>query len=424
MAKRQPHMSAAPSYIVYGHRHAVRLVTRLIAIGLLLAAIVTVFAVIVWRARLRQARCGGSGGSPRRRRDDLATVQHTRTRPERPTARSRTSRPPSTPASKPKSHKPAKPIPLPGKTPVMVLNSNGIHGVAHQLAARVQGAGYPITYVGNAQKRGLPTIVQYAKGYGPAARKLARLRRQRAVRDPLRRHHAVAGQGREARRHPRHVSRSRGRSARSVAGVAGRDDSASVPREDRVVARRARARGRGSSAPAGVVPAVALVARERQPGAVVLRAPARAHGRRRARASAGRPSGCSRLARSSWASTDVRSRAAARSASTRASSRRPWVSSRSARAERAVAQHGQRRRGSRRARRPSPPAPRGPAAARRRASDGAAARGAGDQHGDRVGEHRQRGLLPLPVDLVVQREGADARDAARAPRRARCRAGA
>ena len=64
---------------------------------------------------------------------------------------------------------------MPGKTPVMVLNSNGIHGVAHQLAARVQGAGYPITYVGNAQKRGLPTIVQYAKGYGPAARKLARL---------------------------------------------------------------------------------------------------------------------------------------------------------------------------------------------------------------------------------------------------------
>ena len=64
---------------------------------------------------------------------------------------------------------------MPGKTPVMVLNSNGIHGVAHQLAAKVQSAGYPITYVGNAQKRGLPTIVQYAKGYGPAARKLARL---------------------------------------------------------------------------------------------------------------------------------------------------------------------------------------------------------------------------------------------------------
>ena len=57
----------------------------------------------------------------------------------------------------------------------MVLNSNGIHGVAHTLAAKVHAAGYPITSVGNAQKRGLPTIVQYAKGYGPAARKLARL---------------------------------------------------------------------------------------------------------------------------------------------------------------------------------------------------------------------------------------------------------
>ncbi len=96
-----------------------------------------------------------------------------------PTGKSTTVKVKTTTAKPPprsrKSHKPAKPIPLPGKTPVMVLNSNGIHGVAHQLAARVQSAGYPITYVGNAQKRGLPTIVQYAKGYGPAARKLARL---------------------------------------------------------------------------------------------------------------------------------------------------------------------------------------------------------------------------------------------------------
>ena len=43
MAKRPAHMSAAPAYIVYGHRHSVRLLTRLIAIGLLLAAIATVF---------------------------------------------------------------------------------------------------------------------------------------------------------------------------------------------------------------------------------------------------------------------------------------------------------------------------------------------------------------------------------------------
>ena len=64
---------------------------------------------------------------------------------------------------------------------------------AHRLAAQVQGFGYPITYVGNAQRRGLPTIVQYAKGYGPAARKLAQAARQRAVRDAARRHHAGAG---------------------------------------------------------------------------------------------------------------------------------------------------------------------------------------------------------------------------------------
>ena len=49
MAKREPHMSAAPAYIVYGHRHAVRLMSRLIAIGLLLAAIATVFFGIVWQ---------------------------------------------------------------------------------------------------------------------------------------------------------------------------------------------------------------------------------------------------------------------------------------------------------------------------------------------------------------------------------------
>src|ERR1700710_1203506 len=48
--KRELHMSAAPAYIVYGHRHAVRLMSRLIAIILLLAAIGTVFFGIVWRS--------------------------------------------------------------------------------------------------------------------------------------------------------------------------------------------------------------------------------------------------------------------------------------------------------------------------------------------------------------------------------------
>ncbi len=171
MAKRQPHMSAAPAYIVYGHRNGVRLVTRLIAIGLLLAAIVTVFAGIVWQrgsSHPSAAAPAPHGGTA----TTVATAHHSSTgKSTTVKVKTTTAKPPA----KPKRHRPAKPIPLPGKTPVMVLNSNGIHGVAHQLAARVQSAGYPITYVGNAQKRGLPTIVQYAKGYGPAARKLARL---------------------------------------------------------------------------------------------------------------------------------------------------------------------------------------------------------------------------------------------------------
>lgn len=172
MAKREPHMSAAPAYIVYGHRNGVRLVTRLLAIGLLLAAIVTVFFGIVWQrgsSHAPAAAPAAHGGTA----TVVAPAQHSSTG-KSATVKVKTTHAKPPPA-KPKKHRPAKPIPVPGKTPVMVLNSNGIHGVAHQLAARVQSAGYPITYIGNAQKRGLPTIVQYATGYGPAARKLARL---------------------------------------------------------------------------------------------------------------------------------------------------------------------------------------------------------------------------------------------------------
>jgi len=149
----------------------VRLLSRLIAIGLLLAAIATVFFGIVWRsgsdATPAASQAGTHGGAAK-----VATVAHlggkTATTAVKPANG-------STAPLKSKKHKPAKPIPPNAKIPVMVLNSNGIHGVAHTLAAKVHAAGYPITSVGNAQKRGLPTIVQYAKGYGPAARKLARL---------------------------------------------------------------------------------------------------------------------------------------------------------------------------------------------------------------------------------------------------------
>jgi hypothetical protein len=168
-------MSAAPAYIVYGHRHAVRLVSRLVAIGLLVAAIATVFFGIVWQrgpdTPAPVASAGAHGAAA------IVSVHHDRTGnaavPVKPAA---ANTPPATPPStKPKKHRPAKPIPPNSKIPVMVLNSNGISGLAHQMAARLQGAAYPIAYVGNAQKRGLPTIIQYAKGYGPAARKLAKI---------------------------------------------------------------------------------------------------------------------------------------------------------------------------------------------------------------------------------------------------------
>jgi hypothetical protein len=169
-------MSAAPAYIVYGHRHSVRILSRLIAIGLLLAAIATVFFGIVWQrgddpATPPATKAGSHGGA--------AVVQQqttTSTKTDKavvtPPAVKHEAKPP--PAKPKKLHRPAKPIPPNGKIPIMVLNSNGIKGAAHRLAATVQSYGYPIAFVGNAQKHGLPTIVQYAKGYGPAARKLAR----------------------------------------------------------------------------------------------------------------------------------------------------------------------------------------------------------------------------------------------------------
>ena len=117
MAKRQPHMSAAPSYIVYGHRHAVRLVTRLIAIGLLLAAIVTVLAVL---------RSGGDSGKPAAEAPatphgggatTVAAAKHTGTGTGKAAGAVKNKPPAKHPATKPKSHKPARPIPCPARRP-------------------------------------------------------------------------------------------------------------------------------------------------------------------------------------------------------------------------------------------------------------------------------------------------------------------
>jgi hypothetical protein len=143
--------------------------SRLIAIVLLLAAIATVFFGIVWRSSSDPATTASSGGHK------TATTHVSQTASTDHAAVPVKSNSTTPPVTKPKKHRPAKPIPPNGQIPVMVLNSNGIHGVAHTLAAKVQSAGYPIAYVGNATQRGQPTSVQYAKGYGPAARKLAKL---------------------------------------------------------------------------------------------------------------------------------------------------------------------------------------------------------------------------------------------------------
>jgi hypothetical protein len=143
--------------------------SRLIAIVLLLAAIATVFFGIVWRSGSDPATTASSGARGAAAR--IATAAST----DHASVPATTNNSVTPPVTKPKKHRPAKPIPPNSKIPVMVLNSNGIHGVAHTLAAKVQGAGYPIAYVGNATQRGQPTSVQYAKGYGPAARKLAKL---------------------------------------------------------------------------------------------------------------------------------------------------------------------------------------------------------------------------------------------------------
>jgi hypothetical protein len=62
----------------------------------------------------------------------------------------------------------------PSKTPVMVLNSNGVTGAAASTASTLQGYGYATPVVGDASTRGLPTTIQYRPGFGTAARALAR----------------------------------------------------------------------------------------------------------------------------------------------------------------------------------------------------------------------------------------------------------
>jgi hypothetical protein len=76
------------------------------------------------------------------------------------------------PVTKPKRHKTG--LPAPAKTPVMVLNANGVQGAAGAIAGKLNSYGYPTPVVTNAHERGVPPTIMYAPGYGPAARALAR----------------------------------------------------------------------------------------------------------------------------------------------------------------------------------------------------------------------------------------------------------
>jgi hypothetical protein len=77
------------------------------------------------------------------------------------------------PATKPKTrHKTA--LPAPAKTPVMVLNANGVAGAAGAVAGKLNAYGYPTPVVTNARQRGVPPTIMYAPGYGAAARAVAR----------------------------------------------------------------------------------------------------------------------------------------------------------------------------------------------------------------------------------------------------------
>ncbi|MEO9174687.1 MAG: LytR C-terminal domain-containing protein [Gaiellales bacterium] len=65
-------------------------------------------------------------------------------------------------------------IPAPAHTPVAVLNGGTAQGAAAATASRLHALGYPVPLVGNAGSRNLPSAIEYAQGFGPAARALAR----------------------------------------------------------------------------------------------------------------------------------------------------------------------------------------------------------------------------------------------------------
>ena len=80
------------------------------------------------------------------------------------------------PKAKPVKHHAAGPKPVRArvKTPVLVLNGNGLTGAAGTEAAVVRGRGYPVSSVGNARRTDYgPSMVMYRPGFRAEARRLA-----------------------------------------------------------------------------------------------------------------------------------------------------------------------------------------------------------------------------------------------------------
>ena len=162
-------VATMPPYTVYGvSADRTRHTNRLLAVGALLVAVVIAFGFML---------SSGSGSSTPSKAKTAAKHHATTAAKTHPATRpnlAAQSRPTPQPVKRLKPAHHATVIPPPSKTPVMVLNANGVTGAAASAAANLQRYGYATPVVGDARTRGLPTTIQYRPGYGPAARSLAR----------------------------------------------------------------------------------------------------------------------------------------------------------------------------------------------------------------------------------------------------------
>lgn len=95
--------------------------------------------------------------------------------PTKPARTSSPAKPSAKPKPKPKpshSQRP-KPVVPTAMAPVQVLNNSRRSGLAHQVAAEVEGRGWQVSKVGNLQGRVAQTTVYFASGDQPAAVHLA-----------------------------------------------------------------------------------------------------------------------------------------------------------------------------------------------------------------------------------------------------------